>query len=164
MQSSKNITSYLLQIAFILLCALFIFFWDLVVGFSLFENNGYLVFSAVSFSIGIIPFCYFRKTFYLWGPSIYLAILISLPFTNIVPTKPLSRAMHKFKNGMSVEEIEHIVESEFSKTSFKQPKLRIISDKTHQYILDPTNANYDWHWLMVYYENKKYSSSEISPD
>jgi hypothetical protein len=164
MKISTNIPLYLLQLVGILPFVLFILFWDLMVGFSLFENNDYLTFSAVSIVITIIPFCFFRKNVFLLGPAIYFLILLLLPFSNIVPTKPLARAMYKFNEGMRVEEIIQIVDIEFSKTNFRQPTLRIIDEKTHQFILDPTNVNYDWHWLLVYYENKKFSSAKISPD
>lgn len=65
---------------------------------------------------------------------------------------------------MDVAEITKLVEEEFSKTKFNKPTLGFTDENTQQFILDPDNADYNSHWLIVYYKAKKYYSAKIVPD
>ncbi|PIE74431.1 MAG: hypothetical protein CSA18_05115 [Deltaproteobacteria bacterium] len=97
-------------------------------------------------------------------PIIYVLIVLLLPFTNFSPTKPLKRSYYRFRQGMTVGEITNIVEGEFAKTSFSNPKIRQVGKDTQQFILDPNDSDYDSFWLIVYYKNNVYQRARISLD
>ena len=141
-----------------------ILFLDSMEGFSLFMNNSYIIFCAVTiliiFSIAI---CFKKKKLFIY-PITYVLIVLLLPFTNFTPTKPLKRSYYQFRRGMTVGEITSIVEGEFAKTSFSSPKIRQVDKDTQQFILNPNDSDYDSFWLIAYYKNNLYQRARISPD
>jgi hypothetical protein len=152
------------QFFLFVLFVLIVLFLDLMDGFSLYSNNKYILYCVISVVLTLIPWFLSKERKFLIRSVVYLLVLLVLPFTDFVPTKPLTRAMHKFDKSMDIDKIPQLVEEEFSKTKFNKPTLRVIDDSTQQFILDPTDADYDSHWLIVHYKNKLFYSAEIIPD
>jgi hypothetical protein len=95
----------------------------------------------------------------------YVCVISALPFISLSPVKPFTRFYSSIENGMTLEQIDVLLEDRFpSGGRYHQPVKGVRDDGSIYFNLDPGKASYNAELVVVTMVDGKSVSKEYLPD
>lgn len=150
-------------------CAL-LFFAYAAVGLDMWAGTGRSILFELMFALYGVLFgasVYSRGLHkgFLVAASIYLLLIVALPFLELSPVKPAVRAVHEIRPGMSEAQVRAILDRHFPMQGhFKRPAIGPLNKDVISFVLDPSDGRYDAAIVSIKFSAEKCVSAEFLAD
>ncbi len=102
---------------------------------------------------------------YLLVPTLFVLLILALPFLELSPVKPAVRAIQEIRAGMTEVEVRAIIDRYFPEHGrFKRPEIGPVRDNVLSFVLDPSDGRYNAAVVQIKFSAGKCTAAEFLPD
>jgi hypothetical protein len=117
-----------------------------------------VVFGLYAFSAG-------RHKAFLIAPSLYLLLILALPFLELSPVKPAVRAVDEIRPGMTESQVRAVIDRHFPERGrFKRPEIGALDNGVLAFVLDKHDGRYDAAAVVITFFGGKCVTAKFDPD